>query len=128
MEFEFVQGDPITEEEAFAEAKKLGLHAFAFDTDTQHDTDLHWHEFSATIWLVSGEANVATEDGTVYHATPGCRLSAPAGWLHKELVSPTHRLVIGTDIPVESWSQPIDKPATELSVSPDTLVGWRLFV
>ena len=116
MEFEFVQGDPITEEEAFAEAKKLGLHAFAFDTDTQHDTDLHWHEISATIWLVSGEANVATEDGTVYHATPGCRLRAPAGWLHKELVSPTHRLVIGTDIPVESWSQPIDKPATELSV------------
>ena len=116
MEFEFVQGDPITEEEAFAEAKKLGLHAFAFDTDTQHDTDLHWHEFSATIWLVSGEANLATEDGAVYHATPGCRLSAPAGWLHQELVSPAHRLVIGTDIPVESWSQPIDKPPAKLSV------------
>ena len=116
MEFEFVQGEPISEEEALAEAKKLGLHAFAFDTETAADTDLHWHEFSATIWLVSGEANLATEDGTVYHATPGCRLSAPAGWLHQELVSPAHRLVIGTDIPVERWSQPVDKPAAELSV------------
>ena len=116
MEFEFKQGDPITEQEAFTQAEKLGLHAFAFDTETPRNTDLHWHAFSATIWLVAGEANLATEDGTVYHATPGCRISAPAGWLHQELVSPAHRLVLGTDIPVESWSQPIDKPAAELSV------------
>ena len=116
MEFEFVQGAPISEQEALSAAKMLGLLAFAFDTETAADTDLHWHEFSATIWLVSGEANLATEDGTVYHATPGCRLSAPAGWLHQELVSPAHRLVIGTDIPVDRWSQPVDKPPAELSV------------
>jgi hypothetical protein len=33
MEFTFTQGDPITEQEALAEAEKMGLHAFAFDTE-----------------------------------------------------------------------------------------------
>ncbi|MBM35770.1 MAG: hypothetical protein VX963_06705 [Actinomycetota bacterium] len=116
MEFEFTQGEPITEQEALSEAQNMGLHAFAFDTEVSEDSELHWHEFNATIWLVAGEASFATEDGTVFHAKPGCRLSAPAGWLHQELVSPSHRLVIGTDIATENWTQPVDKPAAELSV------------
>ena len=115
MEFTFTQGDPITEEEALAEAQKMGLHAFAFDTEVEEDSELHWHEFKAAIWLISGEANLATEDGTVYEAKPGCRLTAPAGWLHRELTSQTHRLVIGTDIPSQDWTQPVNRPAAELS-------------
>ena len=115
MEFKFTQGEPISEEEALAEAEKLGLHAFTLDTETSTDTDLHWHEFAVNLWLVSGEAHLETADGTKYHAKPGCRLSAPAGWLHRELVSPIHKLVIGTDIPVSEWTQPIDKPAADLS-------------
>lgn len=114
MEFTFTQGDPLTEEEALVEAEKMGLHALAIDIESSEDNELHWHEFAAAIWLISGEANLATEDGTVYEAKPGCRLTAPAGWLHRELSSPTHRLVLGTDIPVERWTQPVDKPAAEL--------------
>ena len=41
MEFEFTQGEPISEEEALAEAEKLGLHAFTLDTETSTNTDLH---------------------------------------------------------------------------------------
>ena len=52
MEFKFTQGEPISEEEALAEAKKLGLHAFTLDTETSTDTDLHWHEFEVNLWLV----------------------------------------------------------------------------
>ena len=111
MEFEFTQGDPITEQEALAEAEKMGLHAVAYDTEHTEDTEVHWHEFNVNIWLISGEANFATPDGTVYEAKPGCRLTAPAGWLHQELVSSTHRLVVGTNIPAAEWNQPINKPA-----------------
>ena len=96
MEFEFTRGDPIIEQEALAEAEKMGLHAVAYDTEHTEDTEVHWHEFNVNIWLISGEANFATPDGTVYEAKPGCRLTAPAGWLHQELVSSTHRLVVGT--------------------------------
>ena len=115
MKFEFTNGDPITEEEAIAEAAAMGLHIEAFDSDRAEDTELHWHDFEVNVWLISGEASYATADGTVYEAKPGCRLKAPAGWVHQELMSPTHRMVTGTNIPRAEWTEPVKKPVVELS-------------
>ena len=114
MEFTFTQGDPLTEEEALAEAEKMGLHALAIDIESSEDNELHWHEFGATLWLIEGAASLADEHGTIYEAKPGCRITAPAGWLHRALASPTHRLVVGADIPFEDWTAPLNKPPADL--------------
>lgn len=115
MKFEFVAGVPISEEQALREAAELGLHAIAYDNHQTEDSEVHFHEFNVNIWLISGEAAFATPDGEIYKAKSGCRLSAPAGWLHQELVSPTHRLVLGTNIPASEWTQPIDKTGPAVS-------------
>jgi len=109
MKFEFFTGVPISEEQALSEAAEMGLHAIAYDHQQTEDSEVHFHEFNVNIWLISGEAAFATLDGEIYEAKSGCRLSAPAGWLHQELISPTHRVVLGTNIPASEWTQPIDK-------------------
>jgi len=114
MDFEFTTSEPVTEDEALLEAGKMGLHALAINLEIPEDEELHWHEFGATLWLIEGEASLADEHGTIYEAKPGCRITAPAGWLHRALASPTHRLVIGADIPFEDWTAPLNKPPADL--------------
>ena len=40
---------------------------------------------------------------------PGCRLDAPAGFLHRNLAGPPVRVVLATNLPYEQWTMPIDK-------------------
>lgn len=109
MDYEFTIGDPISESEALEQVAAMGLHGLAFDDVHGQDELLHWHEFESVAWVISGTGAFADEHGEVTQVGPGCRLQAPAGWLHRTLAGTTTRVVIGTDLPGESWTMPINK-------------------
>jgi hypothetical protein len=109
MEYKFTTGEQITEQEALEQVAAMGFHGLAFDDVHNEDETLHWHEFSAVTWVISGTGSFADEHGNVTSAGPGCRVQAPAGWLHRTLAGTNNRLVLGTDLPVEKWTAPIDK-------------------
>lgn len=109
MHYEFKQGPPISEQDALAEAAGLGFHSLAYDLVTPEDEPLHWHEFDAVTWVISGTGAFADSDGKVTQTLPGCRVEAPAGWLHRNLAGPTQRVVVCTNLPGDQWTPPIDK-------------------
>ncbi len=109
MEYLFEQRQPITEADALAEAAALGFHALAFDQATPEDEPLHWHEFDSVAWVIEGTGAFADGDGKVTQVQPGCRVEAPAGWLHRNLASQPVRLVVSTNLPGSQWTAPIDK-------------------
>lgn len=120
MEYEFTAGAPITEQEALDQVAALGLHGLAFDDVHEEDETLHWHEFTGVTWVISGTGAFADEHGNVTNTGPGCRLQAPAGWLHRTLAGTRARLVIGTDPPGEVWTAPINKDPADRPVSLST--------
>ncbi|HUW03240.1 MAG TPA: hypothetical protein VMW08_12870 [Acidimicrobiales bacterium] len=113
MEYEFTTGESITESEALEAVAAMGLHGLAFDDVHDEDESLHWHEFAAVTWVISGTGAFADEHGSVTKTGPGCRLQAPAGWLHRSLAGTRTRLVIGTDLPGDVWTSPINKDPAE---------------
>lgn len=117
MEYEFTTGAPITEQEALDQVTALGLHGLAFDDVHEEDESLHWHEFAGVTWVISGTGAFADEHGNVTPTGPGCRVQAPAGWLHRTLAGTRARLVIGTNLPGEVWTTPINKDPAARPVS-----------
>ncbi len=113
MEYEFTTGTPITEAEALEQVAAMGFHGLAFDAVQEQDETLHWHEFASVTWVISGTGAVADEYGHVTHLGPGCRAQAPAGWLHRTLAGTHTRLVIGTSLPYEVWTTPLNKDPAE---------------
>lgn len=109
MDYEFTQGEPISEQEALGQIAAMGLHGLAFDDVHDEDEVLHWHEFAVVSFVISGTGSFADEHGNVTHLRPGCRLQAPAGWLHRTLAGTAVRIVIGTNLPYGEWTMPIDK-------------------
>ncbi len=109
MEYRFSQDAPITEAAALAQAAELGFHALAFDIDTAEDEPLHWHEFDSVTWVIDGTGAFADADGNVTPVSPGCRVDAPAGWLHRNLAGPPIRVVLCTNLPGDQWTMPVDK-------------------
>ncbi len=95
--------------EALEQVAAMGFHGLAFDDSHDEDEILHWHEFAAVTWVISGSGSVENEDGKVLDLGPGCRLQAPAGYLHRALAGTNARLVIGTDLPAEKWTSPLNK-------------------
>ena len=120
MEYEFTSGAPITEQEALGQVAAMGLHGLAFDDVHEQDEVLHWHEFAGVTWVISGTGAFADEHGKVTETGPGCRVQAPAGWLHRTLAGTRARLVIGTNLPYEVWTTPIDKDPAERPMSLST--------
>ena len=117
MDYLFETGAPITEEAALAQVAELGLHGLAFDQDLQADEPLHWHEFDSVSFVISGTGSFADEHGHVTNVVPGCRLEAPAGWLHRGLAGPPLRIVLGTSLPGDRWTAPINKEPAERPAS-----------
>ena len=109
MEYEFTTGSPITEHQALQQVAAMGFHGLAFDDTQDADETLHWHEFAAVTWVISGSGAIEDEHGKVTELGPGCRLQAPAGYLHRTLAGTNVRLVIGTDLPGEKWTSPLNK-------------------
>ena len=117
MDYLFETGTPITEEEALAQVAELGFHGLAFDEDLHEDEPLHWHEFDSIAFVISGTGSFADEHGQVTGVSPGCRLQAPAGWLHRNLAGPPYRVVLGTNLPGDQWTAPINKDPAERPAS-----------
>ena len=117
MDYLFETGTPITEEEALGQVTELGLHGLAFDQDLKEDEPLHWHEFDSVSFVISGTGSFADEHGNVTDVRPGCRLEAPAGWLHRNLAGPAYRVVLGTSFAGDQWTAPINKDPTERPAS-----------
>jgi len=113
MDYLFETGTPISEEEALAHIAELGFHALAYDEVVDEDEPLHWHEFDAVVFVISGTGSFADEHGNVTTTGAGCRLQAPAGWLHRNLASAPYRVVLGTDLPGDRWTVPINKEPAE---------------
>ena len=113
MDYQFATGPPITEQEALDQVEAMGFRGFAFDDVHEEDEALHWHEFDSVVWVISGSGAFADERGTVTQVEPGCRLRAPAGWLHRSLAGTRTRLVVGTNLPREVWTSPINKDPAE---------------
>ena len=113
MEYEITTVTPITEEEALESVAAMGFHGLAFDDIQDQDETLHWHEFDAVTWVVSGTGRIADEHGNVTELQPGCRLQAPAGFLHRTLAGTNVRLVVGTNLPGEVWTSPLNKEPAE---------------
>jgi gentisate 1,2-dioxygenase len=109
MDYKISLGSPITEADALAQAAAMGLHAFAFDVLVTEDEALHWHEFNSVTWVIDGIGAAERSDGERVHLTPGVRIDAPAGLLHRTLAGPPVRVVIATDIPYEQWTKPLNK-------------------
>ena len=109
MDYEFTLGAPITEQEALEQVAAMGLHGLAFDDVHEVDETLHWHEFEGVAFVISGTGSFADENGNVTQLQPGCQLRTPAGWLHRTLAGTRGRVVIGTNLPYEVWTSPIDK-------------------
>ena len=89
----------------------------AFDQDLQEDEPLHWHEFDSVSFVISGTGSFADEHGNVTTVAPGCRLEAPAGWLHRNLGGPAYRVVLGTNLPGDQWTAPINKDPADRPAS-----------
>ena len=117
MDYLFETGTPITEEAALAQVAEMGFHGLAFDQDLQEDEPLHWHEFDSVSFVISGTGAFADGQGKVTDVRPGCRLEAPAGWLHRNLGGPSYRIVLGTNLPGDQWTAPINKIPAERPAS-----------
>ena len=113
MQYEFTTGSPISEAEALEQVAAMGFHGLAFDDVQDEDETLHWHEFDAVVWVISGTGSFADEHGNVTELQPGCRQRAPAGWLHRTLAGTKTRLVLGTNLPGDAWTAPINKDRAE---------------
>jgi len=113
MDYEFTTGAPITEQEALDQVAAMGFHGYTFDDVHEVDETLHWHEFASVAWVISGTGAFADERGKVMRVEPGCRLRAPAGWLHRTLAGTATRVVIGTNIPSTAWTSPLNKDPAE---------------
>jgi hypothetical protein len=109
MEYKFAQGPPMSEDDALAEAARMAYHGLAFDVIVDEDEPIHWHEFNSVTWVIEGTGSFRDGDGKVTEVSPGCRLEAPAGFLHSNLAGPPIRVVLATDLPYEQWTMPIDK-------------------
>ncbi len=118
MEYKFTTGAPITEQEALKQVEAMGFHGLAFDDVHAQDETLHWHEFDAVVWVISGTGAFADEHGNVTRVEPGCRGRTPAGWLHRSLAGTQTRTVIGTNLPADVWTTPLNKDCVAQRRSP----------
>lgn len=109
MDYEFTMGEPISEEQALAEIAALGFHGLAYDDAHDVDEPLHWHDFANVTYVISGSGSFADEHGAVTELGPGCRLQAPAGWLHRTLAGTKARVVTGLSVPGDQLTSPINK-------------------
>lgn len=111
---EITEGCFTAEAEAFAEIEAMGWNALARDVVIPADEELHWHDFDAVVFIVSGKLRAADENGAITEAGPGSRIRTGAGFLHRELAGAAYRAVFGFKIKLSEFTQPINKPPSML--------------
>lgn len=98
-----------TEEEALAEIATMGWFQSVRDVVTSGDEDLHWHDFEAITFVVSGAIRVADENGATFEVGPGARIRTGPGFLHRELNGGRYRVAQGFRMDPATFTQPINK-------------------
>ena len=111
---EITEGCFTAEAEAFAEVESMGWNALVRDIFIPADEELHWHDFEAVVFIVSGALRAADENGAIAEAGPGSRIRTGAGFLHRELAGAAYRAVFGFKIKLSEFTQPINKPPSML--------------
>jgi mannose-6-phosphate isomerase-like protein (cupin superfamily) len=96
-----------TREQALEEIDSVGWHAF--ENIFSAEEKLHWHDFNAVVYVLKGTASTEFEDGTVEHASAGCRVAAPAGVVHRNVGADWHGIVAFPLHPFQ-LTQPVNKP------------------
>ena len=109
MEYEFKHNHFSTEQQALDEIAAMGWHALARDNIRTTDEPLHWHDFDAVVYLVSG-VSLSEVNGERIEAGPGCFVRVPAGTLHREFAGSNGRLIFGFSVSPTTFTQPLDKP------------------
>ena len=97
-----------TEEEAQAEIEARGWHALTIDLEPM-ESDLHWHDFDAVLYVLDGSVTIELDDGTVMQCGAGARVDTPAGVVHRDS-STAYRAVIGLACAPADMTLPINKP------------------
>lgn len=107
MRFIKEEGHVKTREQALAEIASVGWHGL--ERTFSAEDELHWHDFDAVVYVLHGTASAEYEDGTVEHASAGCRIAAPAGIVHRNVGADWHGIIAFPVHPSE-LTQPVDKP------------------
>jgi mannose-6-phosphate isomerase-like protein (cupin superfamily) len=96
-----------TEEEARAEIEARGWHALTLDFEAM-ETDLHWHDFDAVLYVLDGSVTIEFDDGTTMQCGAGARVDTPPGIVHRDS-NTAYRAVIGLACAPADMSRPINK-------------------
>jgi quercetin dioxygenase-like cupin family protein len=107
MRFTYQEGHFTTRKQALAEIASVGWHAL--ERTFSAEDELHWHDFDAVVYVLHGTASAEYEDGTVEHASAGCRIAAPAGIVHRNVGADWHG-IIAFPVHPSQLTQPVDKP------------------
>lgn len=115
MAFVISEGHFRTEEDAYAEIARMGWHALPRTFDLAQDSELHWHDFNAVVFVLEGTAIIGFEDGSVQQCGAGARVTATAGMVHQELKGTNYRGIFGYDVDPGNRTLPINKPVAAIA-------------
>lgn len=97
-----------SEEEATAILQGMGYYTLPFDIPPAQN-ELHWHDFDATFFIVSGDFAVACEGEAEFRsAGPGDRVDAPRGVIHRERHN-GYRAVFGWPVDPSTLTMPLER-------------------
>ena len=97
------------EAQAYAEIEAMGYHAMAFDFPAEKN-ELHWHDFDSGVYVTGGELTLSAEgEGGSVTCQRGAKIVATAGVVHREQTQ-GYSAIVGFSVPLESLTQPINKP------------------
>jgi hypothetical protein len=112
VDYTVTEGCFSTREEALAEIAARGWHAVEYSVPAE-ETELHWHDYDAVVFVLDGISRTVFEDGRVTEGGPGARIDQPSRVLHRS-GSSAFKAVFGFSVRLEDMSQPIVKPASDL--------------
>ena len=94
---------------------RLRRHAVPRTFQLAQDSELHWHDFNAVVFVLEGTAIIGFEDGTVQQCGAGARVTASAGVVHQEMQGTNYRGIFGYDVDPAERTLPINKPVVAIA-------------
>ena len=107
MTFTLTEQHFTTEDEARVEIEARGWRAFTYDSEPM-ETDLHWHDFDAVLYVLEGSVRIEFEDGSTMECGAGARVETPGGVVHRDS-NTAYRAVIGLAVDPSEMTRPINK-------------------
>ena len=112
MDYTVTEGYFLTRQEALAEITARGWHDVEYSVAAE-ETELHWHDYDAVVFVLDGLSRTVFEDGSVMEGGPGARIDQPSRVLHRS-GNTAFKAVFGFSVKLEDMSKPISKPASDL--------------